>query len=287
MRARNLGLVALLLFCIAFLFHFSAKKQPTGEEAGMFDALRQPAVWQGRPAPDITLDLLGGEKFVLSDHVGKKAIILNFFATWCDPCKEEMPELVRFAEKHKDEPFLLIGVDADEREDVVRDFQKTYRVTYPIAVDKGGAQRAYAVRSYPTTVFIGADGLIHLYEIGPIANADVALEGLCQKALAEIRTGKGITKEAFLRLKASGAGIASAATMTGEEKKREPEDDVPPGRALVIADKMSCPCGCTHTLMACTCDTSKKIKSKLKATDWSGKTDEEVIKSINNEFCMK
>ncbi len=288
MKTKTAGAIALALFVAAFLFHFTAKKQPTGEETGVFEALRQPAAWQGRPAPDLTLDLLGGEKFVLSDTVGKKAIILNFFATWCGPCKEEMPELVRFAEKHKDEPLLMIGVDADEREDGVREFLKTYGVTYPVAIDKGAAQKAFGVRGFPTTVFIGADGIMHLYEVGPIANADVAFEAPYQAALVQIKSGAGITKEAFLQLSAKGPGIASAATGTTEEKKeKDPEDDVPPGRARDIAMKMNCNCGCTHTLMECTCKTSKDIKARLKTMDLSGKTDEEVITSLNKEFCMK
>lgn len=283
MKTGTAGRTALVLFCVAFLFHFTAKKQPTGEEARMFDVLRQPAAWQGRPAPDLTLNLLDGKKFVLSDHVGKRAIILNFFATWCGPCKEELPEFVRFAEKHKNEPLLVIGVNADERKDAVSDFLKANGVTYPVAIDKGAAQKAFGVRSYPTTVFIGADGIVRLYEVGQIANADVAFEAPYQAALAQIKAGTGITKEVFLQLKAT---VASAATTTSDEKK-DPEDDVPPGRARDIAMKMNCPCGCTHALMECTCKTSKDIKARLKTMDLTGKTDEEVIKSLNKEFCVK
>ncbi|MEK6743311.1 MAG: redoxin family protein [Nitrospirota bacterium] len=287
MRTRTAGIIALILFCTAFLFHFSAKRQPTEEEKQQFDFLRQPAAWQGRPAPELTLDLLNGEKFVLSEHVGKKAIVLNFFATWCGPCKEEMPELVRFAEKHKDEPFVMIGIDANESADAVRDFLKYYGVTYPVAIDKGAAQKALAVRAFPTTVFIGADGTVQLYEVGPIQNADVAFEAPFRAALAAISAGTGITKEAFLRLqRTTGPQVASAATMT-EEKKTDPEDDVPPGRAREIAEKMNCPCGCTHKLMECTCKTSKDIKAKLKTMDLAGKTDAEVITALNKEFCMK
>jgi thiol-disulfide isomerase/thioredoxin len=287
MRTRAVGATALALFAAAFLFHFTAKKQPTGEEAGMFDALRRPATWQGRPAPDLTLDLAGGGTLVLADHVGKQVIILNFFATWCGPCREEMPELVRFAEKHKGEPLLMIGVDADEREEAVLDFMKKNGVTYPVAIDKGAAQRALGVRSYPTTIVIGEDGLVKLYEMGSIANADVAFEALCRAAFGRIKAGNGITREAFLQLPSHGPGIASAATSTTEAKQKDPEDDVPPGRAREIAVKMNCPCGCTQTLMECTCKTSKDIKARLKTMDLAGKTDAEIITSLDKEFCVK
>ncbi len=286
MRARTLGVIALLLFFCVFLFHFSAKRQPTGEEMSRFDFLRQPRAWKGKPAPELTLDLLNNEKFVLSDHVGRKAIVLNFFATWCGPCKEEMPELVRFAVKHKDEPFTMIGIDANESEDAVRDFMRYYSVAYPVAIDKGEAQKAFGVRAFPTTVFIGADGIVQIYEAGSIQNADVAFEAPYKATLAAIQAGRGVTKEAFLQLQATVRRVASAGTTT-EEKKVDPEDDIPPGRAREIAMKMNCPCGCTHKLMECTCKTAKDIKAKLKTMDLTGKTDEEVITLLNKEYCMK
>jgi thiol-disulfide isomerase/thioredoxin len=281
-----MGVTALLLFIVVFLFHFTAKKQPTADEAKMFDTLRQPRAWQGRPAPELTLDLLGGGKFVLAEHVGKKAIVLNFFATWCGPCKDEMPELVRFAARHRDDPFLMIGIDADEREEVVREFVASFGVPYPVAIDRGAAQKAFSVRAFPTTVFIGADGIVHLYEVGPIQNADVAFEPLFQTALGMVSAGTGITQEAFLRLQTASPDVASAATATVEEKK-DPGDDVPAGRARDIAARMNCPCGCDHKLMDCTCKTSKDIKARLKTMDLGGKADDEVITALNREFCMK
>jgi len=288
LRTRTIGVIALLLFFATLLFHVSAKRQPTEEETKGLDFLRQPRAWQGRPAPELTLDLLNGEKFLLSDHVGKQAIVLNFFATWCGPCKEEMPEFVRFAGKHQNEPFLMIGIDSNESEDAVRDFMKYYGVSYAVAIDKGAAQKTFGVRAFPTTVFIGADGIVQLYEVGPIQNADIAFEAPYKAALTSIQTGTGITKEAFLKLQQATTitEVASAATVT-EEKKRDIEDDVPPGRAREIANKMNCPCGCTHTLMECTCKTGKDIKAKLKTMDFAGKTDAEVRTQLNKEFCMK
>jgi len=287
LRIKTVGLIALLLFTVAILFHFSAKKQPTAEETSGFDFLRQPLAWQGRPAPEVSLGLLNGEKFVLSEQVGKKVIILNFFTTWCEPCKAEMPELVRYADKHRDEPLLMIGIDDGEREEAVRDFVKNYGVSYPVAIDKDNeVQKQFNVRSFPTTVLIGADGTVHLYEVGPIQNADIAFDALVTSSLDAIRKGTGVTKEAFLQQLAAAPQIATAPTVTGE-KKRDPEDDLPPGRPLDIAKKMNCPCGCSHTLMECTCKTSKEIKTRLRTMDLAGKADEDVMKTINKEFCMK
>src|SRR5262245_16446994 len=78
--------------------------------------------WVGKVAPDLELPLRGGETFRLADHVGTKVIVLNFFATWCAPCKKEMPEFDRYYSAHSDKDFLLIGVDVNETPKLVDDF---------------------------------------------------------------------------------------------------------------------------------------------------------------------
>jgi peroxiredoxin len=286
---RTLVLLSTVLAASVILFHFSVKKQPSGDEAkNLFESMSRPLKWQGRPAPDFTLDSLNGEKFTLSDQVGRKVIVLNFFATWCGPCKEETPEFVKYFEQHKNGPFLLIGIDADEPESAVRDFIRDFGVTYPVAIDRGGKlSRAFSVRALPTTVFIGADGVVQVYEVGEIRNADVAFDAPFSKSIETIKAGTGITKEAFLARKAQAGNEAQAATEQAAPEKGESDEPALTGRAKTIAGKMSCPCGCTHTLVECTCKTAKDIKDALRKRDWSSMSDEEAIKTLNREFCMK
>ena len=204
MNNKTLIVLSTVLAVMVVLFHLSVKKQPSDDEASMFDSMSNQFKWQDRPAPDFTAEFLNGEKFTLSDQVGKKVVILNFFATSCGPCMEEMPELVHYFEKHKDDPFLMIGIDADEPEGAVRDFVSAYGVAYPVSVDRGGEmQRAFSVRSLPTTVLIGADGLVQTYEVGQIRNADIAFDLMLNTGIAAVQTGTGITKEAFLALSSS------------------------------------------------------------------------------------
>ena len=284
MNTRGIIIASLLLAFAVLLFHQTAKKEPSGEDAGLISSMNQPNVWKGRRAPDITTELLSKETFSLSEQVGRKVIILNFFATWCGPCKAEMPELIRFAEKHKDDPLLFIGIDASEPESTVQDFVREQGIPFPIALDqKGTLQRAFMVRSYPTTVLIGADGTVQLYEIGSISNADVAFDPLLAPAFAAIKAGTGITREAFLD-KASPAVGKEPAAPSEEKKQEEPALE---GRAKSIADRMNCPCGCTHTLVECTCKTAKDIKTALRTRDWTGKTDAEVMTTLNREYCMQ
>jgi len=284
LNTRGIAIVSLLLAVAVVLFHQTAKKSPSGEEAGLTSSMNQPGLWKGRRAPDITAELLSKEIFSLSDHVGKKVVILNFFATWCGPCKEEMPELIRFAEKHKNDPLLFIGIDASEPESTVQDFVREQGVTYPVAIDQGTLQKTFSIRSYPTTVVIGPDGTVQLYEVGSISNADVAFDALLAPAFAAIKAGTGITREAFLD-KAPAAEVKEKPAVPAEERKQE--EPALMGRARSIADRMNCPCGCAHTLMECTCKTGKDIRAQLRTRDWTGKTDEEVMTTLNREFCMK
>jgi thiol-disulfide isomerase/thioredoxin len=217
--------------------------------------------------------------------VGKKVVVLNFFATWCGPCKAEMPELIRFAEKHKNDPLLFIGVDASEPESTVQDFVLEQGVPYPVALDRdGNLQKAFSIRSYPTTVLIGADGTVQLYEVGSISNADVAFDALLAPAFAAINAGTGITREAFLENTRSSAEKALPAAPADESKPEEPALD---GRAKAIAGRMNCPCGCAHTLVECTCKTAKDIRAALRTRDWTGKTDKAVMTTLNREYCMQ
>ncbi len=286
MKNKTLVLLSLFLAVIVVLFHFSAKRQPSDDEKSMFDSMSRPLKWQGRTAPDFTVEFLNGEHFTFSEQAGKKVIILNFFATWCGPCKEEMPEFVKYFEKHRDERFLMIGIDADEPESLVRDFIRDYGVTYPVAIDRGGKlQKFFSVRAYPTTIFIGADGIVHIYEVGQIRNADVAFDALFNANIETIRAGRGITKEAFLAKLSEQKDQPAPEPAAGE--KGGPEEPALTGRARTIAGKMHCPCGCTHTLTECTCKTAKDVREQLRKRDFSSMSDEEAIKSINREFCMK
>lgn len=266
------------------VFHVYAKKQPAGDESTIFDSFSKPLQWQGRFAPDFEVAFLSGERFRLADNIGKKVIILNFFATWCGPCKEEMPELNNYYEKYKDESFILIGIDANEREDTVKDFLKEYNVTFPVGIDHDGRlQKLFTVRGLPTTVFIGADGTVNIYEIGPIRNADIAFEGFYKIGAEAIKTGKGIEKDTYLRNLQEQEKSKPLKTEDKDKKDKYKLSD----RAKGIAEKMDCPCGCSDKVIKCECKTAKDIKKRLESQDISGKSDVDIIKELNKEFCVK
>lgn len=235
------------------------------------------AAWRGRVAPDFELTLLDGSTFRLSERVGRNVIVLNFFATWCGPCRAEMPELERYHRAHKDEGLILLGIDAEEKHVAVEQFLRELQVSFPAGIDgSGDLLKLYGVNAFPTTVVIGADARVKLYETGAISNADVAFNAIVNPELAAIREGRGIAPEAY------------RAALTSEPKSQDAATAAPlAGRPRKIAEAMPCPCGCDDKVYECSCSTSKAIKKRLAEGGFDNKTDGEVMQELNREFCMK
>jgi thiol-disulfide isomerase/thioredoxin len=126
---------------------------------------------KGDAAPDFELEMMNGEKVKLSELKGKK-VLVNFWATWCPPCKEEMPELQQFYEDYGDEiTIIAINATGSERnEEAVRNFIDKYDYTFPVAFDKSmDVTDEYMAVTIPTSYFIGTDGIIQVpRKVGPM-----------------------------------------------------------------------------------------------------------------------
>lgn len=114
----------------------------------------------GRPAPDFTLVGADGTRHRLSDYRGRP-VVINFWATWCPPCRAEMPALDQAYHQHREAGLLVIGVNMQESREVVQAFRESLGVHFPFALDeKGAVSRQYQVRGLPTTFFIAPDGTV-------------------------------------------------------------------------------------------------------------------------------
>lgn len=141
----------------------------------------------GKTAPDFELETLDGRKVKLSDYRGK-AVLLNFWATWCQPCKVEMPWLIEFENKYKDQGFEIVGVAMEDTEKPeIEKFLKDMGVNYVVLLGKESVGEQYGgVLGLPTSFYIGRDGTIVQQHAGLISKADI--ESHIQKAMA---TGPG------------------------------------------------------------------------------------------------
>ncbi len=170
----KLILFVLLGLCIAF-FHYTYKSTFDKSIVDAFSKQFKRSKLIFKESFDFNLRLLNNTSFQLSRHRGKKIIILNFFATWCGPCKKEIPELNEFYNKYKGDDFIMIGIDVGEEKDNVMQFVLENKIAYPVGIAKEDAKflEDYQIKAFPTTVFIGFDGMITKYETGAILNADV------------------------------------------------------------------------------------------------------------------
>lgn len=121
---------------------------------------------QPMPAPEFTLPDLDGKPHTLADYRGK-VVVLNFWATWCPPCRYEMPAMQRAWEKVRDENIVFVGVDVGEDSDTVFTFLADYPVEFPLLLDQDAKViEQYPVTGLPTTYVIDPRGRITHRAVG-------------------------------------------------------------------------------------------------------------------------
>lgn len=154
--------------------------RPTGDPAATWlDGTAAPATGTGAPAvgqaaPDFALPTLTGGRAALADYAGRP-VIVNFWATWCGPCRQEMPLLARTLAAHAGEGLAILGVDIRESPTEVRPFVEGFAPGFPILLDSDGRTlRRYRVGGPPTSFLIGRDGRVLAVVAGPLTEAKLA-----------------------------------------------------------------------------------------------------------------
>ena len=136
----------------------------------------------GAPAPDFTLKTLAGETASLSDYTGRP-VFLNFWASWCKPCRGEMKDIIAAYDAHKDQHLQVLAINLTDQEHMsdARRFVDELHMPFPVLLDqKGKVRKSYALIGVPTSVFVDAQGVVRLVNPGPITSETI------QRGLAEI-----------------------------------------------------------------------------------------------------
>jgi cytochrome c biogenesis protein CcmG/thiol:disulfide interchange protein DsbE len=130
---------------------------------------RAVAAGQRDPAPSLELPRLsGGGRASLADYRGK-VVVLNFWASWCGPCREESPLLQRWQRRIEKQDATVLGVDALDVSSDARDFVREYALTYPMLRDGGGETRGrFGIAGFPETFVIDRQGRIAAVQRGPV-----------------------------------------------------------------------------------------------------------------------
>jgi cytochrome c biogenesis protein CcmG/thiol:disulfide interchange protein DsbE len=144
----------------------------------------QPAATR-QPMRALTLPQLGGGEWKLADHRGQ-VVLLNYWATWCEPCQEELPALIQISRDSTPKDLAMVGVSLDAKSNtqaIVKQFAQQHRIPYPVAFPDVTLQTQYGLQSVPTTVLIDKHGRIAKTYAGPTTHD--ALAGDIATLLAE------------------------------------------------------------------------------------------------------
>jgi peroxiredoxin len=139
------------------------------------DAQRLGRIQVDQPAPDFTLGTLDGSETTLSDF-RDQAVLISFWATWCEPCRIEMPEIVRAYEAHSDAGFTVLAVNLTDQ-DVLEDVQvfvEEFNMTFPVLLDSNGeVSRLYGLLGLPMSIFVDREGKIARIYVGLMSSEQI------------------------------------------------------------------------------------------------------------------
>lgn len=177
----------------------AALAQPVAELAGAQPAAAQPAApsavdpsipvgpQKGLRAPDLTLQTLDGQSIRLSDLLGRP-VVISYWATWCVPCKQELPILQRIQQEYQGQGLTILSVNASNQDDLdaVRTLVSEMGMTFPVLLDQNNQfADTYQALFFPTTYYIDANGVIRDIKLGDSSEADLRqkIQGLVMGGL--------------------------------------------------------------------------------------------------------
>lgn len=155
---------------ILLLLIFALGCGPCGLFNQIFDPNARPEI--GETAPDFTLTTLTDETYHLED-LNEKFVVLNFWATWCDPCTAELPILQSLYEDYGNKDLVLLTITTEDQE-TVESFLQGSGYTFPVLIDNNlETYRKYRIMAYPTTYFIQKENIVHAIHVGSLSNSSL------------------------------------------------------------------------------------------------------------------
>jgi len=205
--------IAAIVAAIWLIEHERGATSPTGERYGPVTlpaVLRAPGLdvnaEEGALAPDFLLERLDAGELRLSDLRGQP-IVLNFWATWCAPCRKEIPQLVAAYNRFAPDGLVIVGLNLQEGKGIVTPYAQDYGMKFPIAIDRDGeVGDKYHILGLPTTYFIDRHGVIRSIFIGPLLEkkSDTDVQGAIgedelERRIAEIMAAEPVANGSSAR----------------------------------------------------------------------------------------
>ena len=247
--------------------HTASRATAAGEPAALFEAPPEVTlrfVDTPAPVPDLVMETLDGETISLADQRGK-AVLVNFWATWCGPCREEVPYLVQLAARYPDH-LTVIGVSEDAGgTGVVEAFASQYGVNYPLVMSTPEIKRAFpGVFALPTSFIVDTEGQIVQTHVGLVSPVLLEQEARYLTSLPNQATVEFVEPNTQILL----ANAAQATEIPGVDLSAL--SPAQKEEALRRLNSDGCPCGCQLTLAQCrindaACDISPPIVERVVA----------------------
>ena len=138
----------------------------------------------GEAAPDFTLKNLDGNEVRLADQRGS-TVLLDFWATWCPPCRKELPHIQQFHDKYGDDGLVILAISSDSKKSDVRPFLEKNNYTFQVLFADGKVQKDYQVRGIPAVYMIDRDGMVRFHHVGYSSGGEKELERHIKELLEE------------------------------------------------------------------------------------------------------
>ncbi|MDQ0484715.1 peroxiredoxin family protein [Guptibacillus hwajinpoensis] len=175
MKRSLFGIVVLITLIAIGVISSNTDKRSVDQEitTAQVTGEQEIGINEGNEAPDFTLYSLEGQEVKLSDYRGK-VVFVNFWATWCPPCKAEMPHMEEFYKEYADQydaEILAVNITSEESStEMVDKFIQDYKITFPVLMDTDGMQsETFATITIPTTYVIDKNGIIMKRLVGPMS----------------------------------------------------------------------------------------------------------------------
>ena len=129
---------------------------------------------EGKPAPPFKAEMVGGGAFDLTEHLGKRPVLLDFWAVWCPPCRKALPKVGKMSKLYADKDIAICAINLSETEETIQAFLQANDLEVPVAVDTGGVIAGqYGVRTIPMLVFIDRTGTIVEAHLGVMSEREL------------------------------------------------------------------------------------------------------------------
>jgi peroxiredoxin len=181
---KTIRIILLVLFVIAsFAIHYEVKVALHRQGGGSVDAMGKLKL--GQLAPDFSIQDLAGQTVTLSSFRNQKVVLMDFWATWCGPCRMSMPGLQELQDKFKDQGLEILSLNQGESADQVGHFIEQKKYSFHVLLDQGGAVGDnYGVSGIPTLVLVDKKGVVQWLRVGYSENED-DLRGKVEQLIKE------------------------------------------------------------------------------------------------------